>query len=282
MTQREDAPSPAWRASVPLVVGLLGAGLLAFSFMLPAGAAAPAPPAPIVTETAQPKIEVAKGAPPSALPDPPPKTPVSVDCAQVPCVALTFDDGPSAHTGALLDKLAELGVKATFFDTGSNAAGKPDLVKRQVAEGHAVGGHSWRHQDMKKRPADEACEDASRTARAIRDASGLETTLVRPPYGSWNDGILAVCAGMSFILWDVDTQDWDSHNVAKIAAHAIDDPKPGSIILMHDTIPETIEALPAIVAGLRDRGFALVTVPELLGGAVEPGQAFYSGPRAGV
>jgi peptidoglycan/xylan/chitin deacetylase (PgdA/CDA1 family) len=196
-------------------------------------------------------------------------------------VALTFDDGPSAFSDPLLDQLAALGAKATFFNTGQNSASRPEQVRRQVADGHAVGGHSWNHQDMKRGTPDEACADARRTADAIKAASGVDTILVRPPYGSWNDGILAACAGMTFILWDVDTKDWDTHDAAKITEHGLGDPKPGSIVLMHDTVAETIDALPAIVQGLRDQGYQLVTVPELWTVPLNPGQAIYSGPRAG-
>jgi peptidoglycan/xylan/chitin deacetylase (PgdA/CDA1 family) len=270
-------------------VGVLGLGLVVFAFMLPRPAQSAAP-APVQSVTASPVIEVSKVAPPSAEPEPEPEPPPppsqsptsQVDCSQVPCVALTFDDGPSALDGQLLDQLAALGVRATFFNTGQNSASRADQVKRQVEEGHAVGGHSWNHQDMKRRTPQEACDDAARTREAIKAASGVDTILVRPPYGSWNDAILAACVGQTFILWDVDTRDWDSHDVAQITEHGVNDPKPGSIVLMHDTVPETIEALPAIVAGLRAKGYELVTVPELWNVPIAPGQAIYSGPRTGL
>ncbi|MDR2454938.1 MAG: polysaccharide deacetylase family protein [Bifidobacteriaceae bacterium] len=271
-----------WQASAPVVVAVLCLGLLAFAFMLPRPARSAAP-APLTTTTAPAPLEVSKAPPPPAEPEPPePPAPVAsqVDCSQVPCVALTFDDGPSAFDAALLDQLAALGVRATFFNTGQNSASRPELVRRQAEAGHALGGHSWNHQDMKRRSPAEACQDARRTADAIKDASGVETILVRPPYGSWNDEILAACEGMTFILWDVDTQDWSSHDVAQITQHGIDDSRPGSIVLMHDTVAETIEALPGIVAGLKAKGYELVTVPELWNEPIAPGQAIYSGPRA--
>jgi peptidoglycan/xylan/chitin deacetylase (PgdA/CDA1 family) len=281
MSSERGKPPRVLGASVPVIVALLGVGLIVFSFMLPGQASTIAEPDPEATETADPPPEVVKEAPPSALPEPPPvdETP-KVDCSQTACVALTFDDGPSANSVALLDKLTELDVKATFFNTGQNSANRPDVVRRQAEEGHALGGHSWNHQDMKKRNPADACADAARTARAIREASGVETSLVRPPYGSWSDAVLNACSGQAFILWDVDTMDWSTHDPAKIAAHAIDDSKPGSIILMHDTVAETAEALPVIVDGLKAKGYRLVTVPELWNEPISPGQAIYSGPRA--
>jgi peptidoglycan/xylan/chitin deacetylase (PgdA/CDA1 family) len=264
-----------------LAVGVLALGVACFMALLPTKGTV-AQPAARVTIDVTPPPEVAKGEPPTPPAPEPSEPPDGVDCSVVACVALTFDDGPSAYDAALLDKLDELGVKATFFNTGQNTANRPEAVKRQVESGHQVGGHSWNHRDMKKLTAADACADADRTARAIRDAAGVETTLVRPPYGSWNDEILAACAGKTFVLWDVDTEDWLTHDPAKITAHAVNDPKPGSIILMHDTVAETIDALPGIVSGLKARGFELVTVAGLFNDPIAPGQAIYFGPRAGA
>jgi peptidoglycan/xylan/chitin deacetylase (PgdA/CDA1 family) len=265
-----------------LAVGVLSLGLVSFMALLPAeGVEEESAPEETVALPAP--IDVEKDEPPEPSPEPPPPpTGSGVDCSVVACVALTFDDGPSAHTGALLDRLEELGVKATFFDTGANARARPDTVRRQVEDGHLVGGHSWNHADMRKQTPATACSDASRTADAIREASGLDASLLRPPYGSWNTGILRACRGKTFVLWDVDTMDWSTHDVTKITDHAVNDSKPGSIILMHDTVAETIDALPAVVSGLRQKGYELVTVADLFNTPLAPGQAIYSGPRTGV
>jgi peptidoglycan/xylan/chitin deacetylase (PgdA/CDA1 family) len=267
-----------WRASLPVLVGVLGIGLAAFSLLLPGKPPQSAPTAPVRTVTATTPVEVSKAPAPTPSPEP---LPPRVDCTQVPCVALTFDDGPSAYSEALLDKLDELGVKVTFFNTGQNTANRPESVKRQVESGHAVGGHSWNHVQLTTISPADACADANRTADAIKQASGVETYLVRPPYGSWNDAMLAACSDKTFILWDVDTEDWRTHDAAQIRDHAVGDSRAGSIVLMHDTVAESIEALPSIVAGLKERGFELVTVPELWNEPIAPGQSFYNGPRAG-
>jgi peptidoglycan/xylan/chitin deacetylase (PgdA/CDA1 family) len=253
--------------------------LVAFSLILPTTPTLSAPVAAKATITAPAPAEVSKQAPPSPLPEPPPPPQEPIDCSKVPCVALTFDDGPSPNSAGLLDQLRALGVKATFFNTGQNVVNHPDQVKRQVDDGHVVAGHSWNHTDMRKQKPGKACDDAARTAEAIRNASGVETILVRPPYGGWNQTVLSACQGMTFILWNVDTLDWSTHDAAKITDHALNDSKPGSIILMHDTVPETVDALPGVVAGLRDLGYALVTVPELWTSPITPGQAIYSGPH---
>jgi peptidoglycan/xylan/chitin deacetylase (PgdA/CDA1 family) len=282
--QRKPAISwHAWRASIVLAVGVLSLGSVSFMAMLPAeGVEEEA--APRETLTVADPIDVDKDEPPTP-PSPEPVAPApsdGLDCAAVACVALTFDDGPSAHSAALLDRLHELGVRATFFNTGQNTRNNPATVKRQVDDGHQIGGHSWNHANMKKQGPDKACADAHRTAEAIQEAAGVDSPLVRPPYGDWNDAILKACQGKTFILWDVDTLDWSSHDAVKITDHAIKDSKPGSIILMHDTVAETIDALPAVVAGLRAKGYELVTVAELFGSSLVPGEAVYSGPRTGV
>jgi peptidoglycan/xylan/chitin deacetylase (PgdA/CDA1 family) len=262
---------------------VISLGLVSFMALLPPRETE-AQLSPTKTIERTPAPEVAKSEPPSPPPEPtpPPPSASGIDCAQVACVALTFDDGPSAHTPALLDKLKELGVKVTFFNTGVNSKNKPDLVKREVDEGHLIGGHSWNHADMQKASPADACADADRTAQAMASAVGFEPTLLRPPFGSWNDAILNQCVGKTFVLWDVDTEDWATHDPVRITAHALDDPKPGSIILMHDTVLENIDALPGIVSGLKEKGFQLVTVAELFNPPLAPGQAVYSGPRSGV
>ncbi|MDR1824353.1 MAG: polysaccharide deacetylase family protein [Bifidobacteriaceae bacterium] len=204
----------------------------------------------------------------------------AVDCSAVPCVALTFDDGPSTNTAALLDVLKEKDVKATFFDQGINAQRYPDMIARTVAEGHVIGAHGWAHTSMLTLGPSAACEDQDRAGRAIRDAGAPEPTLVRPPYGSWNNSILAACTGDTFVLWDVDTLDWSSHNVQKITDHVLNETKPGSIVLMHDHVVEDLEVLPAVIDELRARGYTFVTVPELFNTPLAGGQAIYNGPRA--
>jgi peptidoglycan/xylan/chitin deacetylase (PgdA/CDA1 family) len=264
----------------------LSLGSASFLALLPAEGVEEEP-APTETLTLPDPVDVDKAEPPTPSPEPPPPPPPPLstdgpDCTAVACVALTFDDGPSAHTTTLLDRLDELDVKATFFNTGQNSRNNPEAVKRQIERGHVVGGHSWNHTDMKKQSIEAACGDADRTASAIRDATGFTPTLLRPPYGSWSDAILHGCIGKTFVLWDVDTQDWSTHDASKITAHAVNDPKPGSIILMHDTVAETIDALPGIVAGLKAKGYQLVTVEQLFGQPLGPDQAIYSGPRSGV
>jgi len=193
-------------------------------------------------------------------------------------VALTFDDGPGAHTPRLLTALDAAGVKATFFVLGQNVAVNPAVVSRMSAAGHVVANHTWDHRDMKKLTGDELTSEVTRTAAAIKAASGQTTTLLRPPYGSFGAPVRDL--GQALILWDVDTLDWKFRNAGEVVKRAMADVKPGSIILMHDIHATTVDAVPTLISKLKAAGYTFVTVPQLLGTA-KPGTVYYNRTRTG-
>ncbi len=188
-------------------------------------------------------------------------------------VALTFDDGPGPHTRRLLDELAARSVRATFFLWGEHVAADPATVRATHEAGHALGNHSWSHPDLTTLSADEVGEQLDRTAAAIHAATGVTTHLFRPPFGAIDDQLLRLVGarGDAAILWDVDTRDWDHGDATATAAHALAGITPGSIVLMHDPLVSTVDAVPGIVDVLLAQGYTFVTVPELLGDALTPG-----------
>lgn len=180
-------------------------------------------------------------------------------------VALTFDDGPSSvQTPEILATLEELDAEATFFEEGRHVGGHEALMREILAAGDEIGNHSYHHP---KYPGE---AELASTDRRIHAATGFEPCLFRPPYGLV-DGTVAAAADrnkLEMILWNIDAGD-DHHDAASaLQAHAVRRARPGSIILMHDGghHPQTPQALPGIVEGLRARGFSLVTVSALLGG----------------
>jgi peptidoglycan/xylan/chitin deacetylase (PgdA/CDA1 family) len=225
--------------------------------------AAPTPVAPATPVTPAPV--------PPATPAVAPPPAAAVDCTKLKCVALTFDDGPGSLTGTLLDRLEAAGVVATFFVLGQNVRIHPDLVTRMVRSGMVVGNHTWDHRDMKRLSLDEARSEVDRTSAEIARVTGVSTTLLRPPYGSMSPQTATL--GQAIILWDVDTEDWKNRDASITTSRALATVRPGSIILMHDIHASTIEAVPAIIAGLKARGFTLVTVPVLLGNP-QPGKVY--------
>ncbi len=228
----------------------------------------PAPPPPAPPPPAPP--------PPAAGPSPAPGT--DVDCAVLACVALTFDDGPGPHTARLLDELRAADVRATFFVVGRAAAAAPDLVREAVADGHAIGNHSWSHPRLPDIGAAAVADQLDRTTAVLADL-GVTTDLVRPPYGATDATVASVMAtrGLAQVLWDVDTQDWLNRDVATTTQRVLAGVHPGAIVLMHDIHPSTVEAVPGIVDSLRAAGYTLVTVPQLLGPDLEPGRTYTHG-----
>jgi peptidoglycan/xylan/chitin deacetylase (PgdA/CDA1 family) len=186
-----------------------------------------------------------------------------------PLLALTFDDGPHPeHTPVLLDLLRERNIRATFFVLGQRVASKPGIVRRMAAEGHEVASHSWSHPQFTRLKMEAVESQLSRTHDMITKACGVAPKLYRPPYGSISlnqQRIVQQVFGYPAILWDVDTLDWQTpRNPEKVRDAVFTQARAGSIVLMHDIHPTTIEAVPEILDGLVERGFHMVTVSELL------------------
>jgi peptidoglycan-N-acetylglucosamine deacetylase len=180
-------------------------------------------------------------------------------------VALTFDDGPSrTQTPAILEALIAYGAHATFFEEGRHVAGREALMRQILAAGDEIGNHSFHH------PIDPGFGELASTDEAIRGATGFEPCLFRPPYGEVDPKVTAAARanGLELVLWTLDSEDDHHPGVAAIRRRVVRRAAPAAIVLLHDggRHPETVEALPGILAGLTARGFRCVTVTELLGG----------------
>ncbi|TDD22751.1 hypothetical protein E1287_39600 [Actinomadura sp. KC06] len=205
-------------------------------------------------------------------PAPPP--PRKIDCGRVKCVSLTFDDGPGPHTARLLDTLKAGGARATFFMLGENVQAHPDVVRRIAMEGHEVANHTWSHPDLTTESPAEVRSQIQRTQQAVKNASGVAPTLMRPPYGATNTQV-GRAVGMPLILWSVDTLDWQHKSVSRDTRIGVREPEGGGIVLFHDIHKPSVDAIPKVVDGLKKRGFTLVTVSELFQGQpLQPGQTY--------
>jgi peptidoglycan/xylan/chitin deacetylase (PgdA/CDA1 family) len=192
-------------------------------------------------------------------------------------IALTVDDGPWPKTTAqMLDIFKENDVKATFFWVGSALEANPEIGKRVVAEGHAIGNHTWHHW---YRPMDEATakNEIERTAQLIAKTTGVKTTLFRPPGGYLNNGLAAYAKSQNYsvVMWSLTSADTDPRAKAEVfVKNVVKGAKPGAIVLMHDGGGDryrTVKALPQIISGLKQQGYRFVTVPELLEMAKDKG-----------
>lgn len=191
-----------------------------------------------------------------------------------PVVALTFDDGPSTtQTPAILAILDSMHARATFFEEGRHVAGREELMRQILALGDEIGNHSYHH------PRDPGLRELASTDAAIRAATGFTPCLFRPPYGLVDAKVEAAVLAQRLqpVLWTVDSTDDRHPGVGAIVRRTVKAASDGAIILMHDGghHPQTVEALPAVIAGLRARGFRFVTVTELLGGRM----LYASSPR---
>jgi peptidoglycan-N-acetylglucosamine deacetylase len=218
----------------------------------------------------------------SGEPYAPPTVPAAddpVDCALAACASLTFDDGPSSLTPALLDVLDRERVGATFYVQGVSVARNPGAALRAVSSGHEVGNHTWAHPNLTELEDDEVRDEVRRTQAAIAGATGVRASSLRPPYGA-SDRRVRDLVALPFVVWDVDTRDWQDPGVDVVVERAVSGATRGSVILMHDTHEDTIAAVPRIIDGLRARGFALVPVVDQFGGSLPGAGALVShGPR---
>ncbi len=187
-------------------------------------------------------------------------------------VALTFDDGPTPHyTAGVLQLLDLYQVKATFFVTGADTQRYMTQAKQIVAAGHQLGNHSWSHQRMVFMSLDEINREIEGTDQQIRAAGFNGEILFRPPYGKklvllpW---YLAKTHRTS-ITWDVapETFDEDSEDPQTMATEVLEQVEPGSIVLLHVMYKNreaSRAALPLIIKGLKEKGYRMVTLSELL------------------
>jgi cellulose synthase/poly-beta-1,6-N-acetylglucosamine synthase-like glycosyltransferase/peptidoglycan/xylan/chitin deacetylase (PgdA/CDA1 family)/spore germination protein YaaH len=195
-------------------------------------------------------------------------------------VTLTFDDGPDKqNTGKLLDVLKKLKVPATFFVVGDQVMREPDLVEREVAEGHLVGNHSFTHPHLEKMTPREATVQLAATQRLIVGLTQKRTPLFRAPYIANVDveradqlGLLrlALQNGYVFVGANVDPNDWNTHDAELVAKRVIDGVASGQghIVVMHDgggDRSHTIAAIEKFVPELRRRGYQFVSLDKLLG-----------------
>ena len=192
-------------------------------------------------------------------------------------VALTFDDGPSRWTPAVLDALRDHDARGTFFVLGAAAAGQAEVLKRAVSEGHELGNHLFSHRDPAELDEDELERELRRTADEVHRAAGVRPRLVRPPYGGDRERVARVAERVGLgptVLSSLDPEDWKAETSTAIAGHVLSNVRPGSIVDLHDGVPATNRGHPTrepTVAALREmlpelarRRYRCVTVSELL------------------
>lgn len=182
-------------------------------------------------------------------------------------VAVTFDAAwGTDKTMAILKALDDAGVKATFFVTGMWAEKNADMLREIASRGHEIGSHGYTHKDLTTLPESEVLAELKKTDDAIERITGKRPVIFRAPYGAWNAKLVDIVGkyGVDFIQWDVDSLDWKGLDITAIEGRIFAKVQSGSIMLYHNDAAHTWEALPDLLAKLKEKGFKPVTVSELV------------------
>ncbi len=183
-------------------------------------------------------------------------------------VALTFDDGPGpAITPWVLDRLDEVGAKATFFVVGKQVELYPHLVEEIVRRGHELACHSYSHSDLSKLSIIEIERELVKTRALTREASGDFLTYFRPPGGQHDGDVQRAVGEMGYatVFWTAAITDFPNQapeRVLELLTAKIDD---GAIVLLHNGFDATVDILPQLLSTLKDGGYRFVTLSEGLG-----------------
>lgn len=178
-------------------------------------------------------------------------------------VALTFDDGPSSFTEEIIDLLQKYNYNATFFVLGNKLnLNYKDVLKKSIKNGNEIGAHGYSHRSFTKMRQATMEEEITKTKKYIKNLTGYESTLVRPPYGNITKTIKNYNLG-PYILWNNDTLDWKLRDANKISSRLINSIEDKSIILMHDTYLTTFKALEIILPYLKENNYVVTTVSKI-------------------
>lgn len=190
-----------------------------------------------------------------------------------PAIALTFDDGPSESTPALLEILARHHVPSTFFQCGANVDRLPSIAREVAAAGHELGNHSYSHPLLSFRSSAFMLEELRRAQDAIARHTGAAPAWFRAPFGVRWFGLAAAQrrVGLAGVMWTVIGYDWSrtADEVVERVARRVSN---GAIICLHDgrelrakpEIGPTVDAVRRLVPLLSDRGYTFETVSRLL------------------
>ena len=189
-------------------------------------------------------------------------------------LALTFDDGPSEWTPAILDLLAEHGARATFFILGAGIAGRERTLQRALGEGHELGLHSWSHPHLTQISDDEIRSEMSETQTAIERATGVVASIWRPPYFEADERVRRALGEGGLIEADCTIAPEDYHwPTQRTAAFVIERLRPRAVVDLHDGRPSdsgsapertaTVEALELILREMKRQNLRSVPFSQL-------------------
>jgi len=190
---------------------------------------------------------------------------------KLPEVALTFDDGPNSKaTPQILDILKQYNIKATFFVLGKFIDQNKDILIRTSKEGHIIGNHTFSHAKGTLTDIKGIKKELGQTDQLIKKYTGKDVVYFRPPFGyeNWRFLMEAELLDYSVILWSLDVGDWNNKKNKEDIVNKINKiARNGTIILLHDggaNREAVISSLPAIIKGLKKKGYRFVTIDEMI------------------
>ncbi len=182
-------------------------------------------------------------------------------------IALTFDCAwGNSNTDLLLSLLKEAGAPATFFVTGEFCDKYPDDVKKIYDAGHEIGNHSDIHPHVEGININDLISDTRECSRKIKMITGSEPKIYRAPYGEYDDNVVSTIEGMGLkmIQWSVDSIDWQEPDADTITERVVSKTESGSILLFHNDLQNTSQALPDVLSKLKQKGFTFSKVSDLV------------------
>lgn len=188
-------------------------------------------------------------------------------------IALTFDDGPTESTPALLEVLEENDIRATFFMCGRNVRRFPTIARQVADTGHDLGNHTESHSYLHLKSSAYIYRELEMAQQSIQTVTGKQARWFRPPYGVRWLGLRSAQQklGLTGVMWTTIARDW-KWSSCRVARLMLSTAQNGAIFCLHDgreTIPSpdirpTIEAVEAVIPRLKERGFQFVTLTEML------------------
>lgn len=184
-------------------------------------------------------------------------------------VALSFDAAwGSEDFSRIIDILDQHQVHVTFFMTGGWVDANPDCVKTLVEKGHDLGNHSDHHYDMTTISKSEQKEELMAVHNKVKELTGYEMNLFRPPYGAYDNSVINTSYECSYypVQWSVDSLDWKDYGTDSIIRTVCDNKSlgPGAIILCHNGAKYTADALDGLLTNLEEQGYTIVPISELI------------------
>lgn len=184
-------------------------------------------------------------------------------------ISLTFDvDGSDEDLSKILNILEKYNIKATFFITGKWLDSSNEQVNNIIGKGHDIGNHSNNHKHMDLLSKEECRKEIISLHNKVKDVTGIQMTLFRPPYGDFNNTVIHTAKELGYetIKGDIDSLDWKDYSKEEIIKKTTekDHLKNGSIILFHTGTKFTAESLEEVIIGLEYLGYNFLPVSELI------------------